>query len=243
MALTIGVCDDCPEQVRLLLQYLHDYPDNDGFELLHSTDPKEFLNAIEEKQPELVFLDIDMGEMSGIRLGDAIKAICPETVIIYITAYEKYALEAFRVRAFHYLLKPVTKEKFYRVLDEAKKQIENSFAPKKEGAFSVKVRGEFVRLPYGDIFYFEKIGHRVKVYTASRELFFYDKLSNLTQQLDKATFLQCHTGYIVNVDKIRSFREKTLYLEGGHELPVSRSYAEEVRGKLAKMLFAEREAT
>lgn len=240
MAFIIGICDDSAEQVALLLKFLGDYPRNNGFGIVQSTEPSAFLAELAAKKPELVLLDIDMGETNGIELGEQIKALYPDAVVIYITAHEKYALEAFRVRAFHYLLKPLTKDNFIRVLDEALEHIRSKAPEEPEKVFSLQIKGEFVSIPYSDIFYFEKIGHRIKIQTSQREVYYYGKLQELTEQLDGASFLQCHQGYIVNADKIRSFREKTLFLEKGPELPVSRSYVEPVRDALAKRLFAGR---
>lgn len=242
MALVIGICDDSAEQVELLLKFLCDYPGNDGFKIVQSTQPKAFLAELEVKKPELILLDIDMGETNGIQLGEQIKALYPDAVVIYITAYEKYALEAFRVRAFHYLIKPLTKEKFIHVMDEALEYIRGRAVSGPEKSFSVQIKGEFISIPYSDIFYFEKIGHRIKIQTSEREIYYYGNVQELPEQLDGSSFLQCHQGYIVNMDKIRSFREKMLFLENKLELPVSRSYVEPVRDALAKRLFAGRES-
>ena len=241
MALVIGICDDSAQQVALLLKFLNSYPGNDGFEIIQATQPTAFLAELKAKRPELVLLDIDMGETNGIQLGNQIKALYPDAIVIYITAHEKYALEAFRVRAFHYLLKPLTKEDFFHVMDEALEFIRSKASGEAEKSFSVQIKGEFISIPYSDIFYFEKIGHRVKIQTSEREIYYYGNVQELTEQLDGSSFLQCHQGYMVNMGKIRSFREKTLFLENGHELPVSRSYVEPVRDALAKRLFAGRD--
>ncbi len=138
MAFTIGICDDCPEQNELLVQYLNNYQGGNGrFTILQSTSPENFLMKLEGKKPQLVFLDIDMGEMSGIELGEKIKALYEDIIIVYITAYEKYALEAFQVRAFHYLLKPLTEEKFNHVLAEAVRLIKNDSESKLLKTFTV----------------------------------------------------------------------------------------------------------
>jgi len=107
-------------------------------------------------------------------------------------------------------------------------------------SFSVQIKGEFICLPYNDILYFEKIGHRIKIHTSERDIYYYGNIQQLSGKLDGSYFLQCHQGYIANMYKIRSFREKTLFLENNLELPVSRSYAEAVRDALAKRLFAGR---
>lgn len=244
MTLTIGICDDNAEQTALISQYLYLYPEIEratgGYRIITATDPQEFLLNMEIDKPQLVFLDIDMGGINGIDLGQRLKTLLDNLVIIYITAYEQYALEAFRVRAFHYLLKPLSREKFDRALAEALAVIRKN-AGKPGRTLTVQVRGEIFCLDYSDIYYFEKVGHQVKIHTAGRDIYYYDNLYNLLPKIDAGVFIQCHQGYIVNAEKIRSFRDKILFLTGNIELPVSRSYAENIKETLARRLFAGKE--
>ncbi len=240
MAITIGVCDDNPEQVWLLNQYLSSHNSTGEFEIISSTDPEEFLELVWNKKPRLVFLDIDMGQTNGIELGEKIKALYEDTILVYITAHEKYALEAFGVRAFHYLLKPLTREKFIEVLEEALHNIENIPA-EEEKTLTVKTKKEVIRLDFGDIVFFEKISHKIKIHTSQHAYYYYDNFTNLLNMLGSGAFIQCHQGYIANISKIRGFQDKTLFLEGDAKLPVSRTFAERVRQVLAERLFSGKE--
>jgi DNA-binding LytR/AlgR family response regulator len=238
MRFTVGICDDNPEQVKLLRQYLNGFQIEDELTIIEATEPEDFLVRIEANKPQLLFLDIDMGELNGIKLGERIKESCEDAVIVYITAHEKYALEAFQVRAFHYLLKPLTIEKFHQVLAEALSFVKRNQGKKTAKTFTINTKGEMINLYYSEIYYFEKIGHRIKVHTKARDIFFYEKLYNLLTIIDADTFIQCHQGYVVNVDKIRGFRDKTLMLERDITLPVSRSFVEHIKEVLADKLFA-----
>lgn len=242
MAYTIGICDDNPEQLHLLRKYLDTYSqDTDQFSILESTEPVVFLNMLQASKPHLVFLDIDMGEMNGIQLGDRLKSLYPETAIVYVTAHEKYALEAFRVRAFHYLLKPLTREKFSWVFEEAVRSIKRINENKPVKTLTIQTKEEIICLAYSDIFYFEKVSHKIKVHTENRDIYYYDNFLNLIEAIDANCFIQCHQGYIANIGKIRGFRDKTLFLDGNLKLPVSRSYTERIKEMLAKRLFAGKE--
>lgn len=237
MTFTIGICDDLPEEIDILSKFIEKYSSSDHYETIKANQPREFLHALKNTKPDIVFLDIDMGEINGIQLGDMLRTLYPDVIIVYISAYENYALEAFRVRAFHYLLKPITRDQFFVVMDEALASIRRSLTPRPEISFGVKIKGETIRLLYRDIFYFEKIGHRIKIHTTTQDVYFYDKLSSLTDLLDPSCFFQCHAGYIVNADKIRVFRDRKLILDNGFELPVSRTYLDQVKDKLSAMLF------
>ena len=157
-------------------------------------------------------------------------------VLIYVTAHEKYAMEAFGVRAFHYLLKPLTKEAFDRTLDEGLRHVEKP-AVKEEPTFTIRTKKEVASLRYSEILYFEKVGHKIRIHAGERDYFYYGNFKGLLVQLDTGFFVQCHQGYIANVAKIRGFRDKTLFLGKGISLPVSRSYCDAVRNVLAQRLF------
>ncbi len=238
MILTVGICDDCSEHADLLEKYISGYQVENKLRIIKSTDPQRFLQIAQEEKLRLVFLDIDMNRMDGIELGKKIKAMDADTVIIYVTAHEKYALEAFRVRAFHYLVKPVTKEKVSAVLTEAMAFIRRTGRTDTGKVFTVRRKGETVSLRMDDIACFEKTGHKIRVHAAGRIEEYYDNFVRLIDLIDKDNFIQCHQGYIVNVTKIRAFRDKTLFLEGGLEVPVSRTFSEKVREALSKRLFA-----
>lgn len=237
---TIGICDDCIQQVDILAAFLQGCGEYGEFRVIHASVPEAFWEMLKTDRPELVFLDVDMDGMNGIELGEKIRALYENTVIIYITGYEKYAFEAFGLRAFHYLLKPVTLEQFRQVLSEALSYIQKENAGKTDKKFSIQNKGELLTLTYRDIYYFEKIGHQIKIHALSREVTYYDNFNSLLAGLDGDAFVQCHQGYIANADKIRAFRDKTLYLDGGIQLPVSRTFAEHVKEVLKKHLFAGR---
>lgn len=237
--ITIGICDDQQGQIEQLALYLNQYPCSFDFGVFHSTSPENFLRLQREKEPALVILDIDMAGMNGIRLGEAIRSERPETIIIYVTAHEEYALEAFRVRAFHYLIKPLTMEKFHQVLGEALRFKLRSGGARPRKTFAVQKKGELVSLDYEDISYFEKSGHKVRVHNTGAVVEYYGNYSKLLEQTAGSTFLQCHQGYVVNIKKVRAYRDRTLFLDGNRQVPVSRSFAEGIKDALAKMLFAE----
>jgi DNA-binding LytR/AlgR family response regulator len=236
--ITIGICDDQEGQIQQLTLYLHRYRGSSDFEVFHATSPEAFLALQHTRRPDLVFLDIDMAGMNGIQLGEAIRQDCPDTIIVYVTAHEEYALEAFRVRAFHYMIKPLTMEQFHQVLDEAFQFSQKRGGAKSLKTFAVQKKGELLYINYDDISYFEKIGHKICVHCADNVVEYYGNFTKLMEQIGGSSFLQCHQGYIVNIEKVRAFHDRTIFLDGNRLVPVSRSSAELVREALAKMLFA-----
>ena len=237
--LIIGLCDDQPQQVQQLLRYLNEcMADYGEYSIIASSQPIDFLQRLESEKPDLVFLDINMEDMDGIKLGEAIRALYPDVVLVYITAYGQYALDAFRVRAFHYLIKPVDRNEFSALLRETLDYLNKIGTRAEEKHFAVRIKGEIARFAYSEIIFFEKMGHCVVVHTRGRDLSYYGNLQSLLDDLDPDIFAQCHQGYIINLDKVRAFRDRTLKLEGGAEVPVSRTYAEHLKTILIKRLFA-----
>lgn len=239
MVHVIGICDDSSEQTRLLERFSYEFRTGSRLDVFSETDPERFLALAAVKEPQVVFLDVDMGAFDGIRVGEALRRRYRETVIIYVTGHEEFALEAFRVRAFNYLLKPLKQVQFEKALDEALEHVQRMRGRTAAKMLSVQTKGEHIRIPYNDIIHFEKVGHKIRVHGPEQEIQYYGNFYSLLESLDSDRFFQCHQGFIVNVDRIRAFRDKTLFLEGGGQVPVSRSYVESVKNMLARSLFSE----
>lgn len=238
MKLTAGICDDCAEHAALLEKYIRDYQSADSLRIVQSTNPLHFLDLVRNENPHFVLLDIDMNGMNGIELGERIKELNSNTIIIYVTAHEKYALEAFRVRAFHYLVKPITKDKVSAALTETLAFIKHNRRPEAEKMFVVQRKGDTVSLSMDHICYFEKTGHKIRVISVNGCEEYYGNFTKLIEQIGTDDFIRCHQGFIVNVAKIRALRDKTLFLCEGLHVPVSRTFMENVRKSLANRLFA-----
>ena len=111
--------------------------DSGDYRVIASSQPVEFLEMLEGERADFAFLDICMGDMDGIRLGEAIRAKNRETMLIYISAFGQYALDAFRVRAFHYLLKPVERKAFNALMQEMLERLSRRDQAASEKHFAV----------------------------------------------------------------------------------------------------------
>lgn len=238
MKYCIGICDDEIYHVHLIKRYIQEFISADEIEILHSNKPIRFLELIKTTRTHIVFLDIDMKELDGIELGKTIKEFNRDTVIVYVTAYERYAIEAFKTRAFHYLLKPVLEDQLHSVLKEAIKYLSHLNAYTELRDFIIKTKKEIVHLKQSEIIYFEKTGHKIRVCTNNRDIYYYDNFTNLLKSIDGDLFVRCHQGYIVNIDRVTSYCNRTLTLSNELQLPVSRSYAKHVKTVLGNKLFS-----
>jgi len=240
MSYKIGICDDNYSHIIVLDHYLKRYFKASEYSLIKSNKPLFFLEEVKEGQLDCCFLDVDMGPISGIDLAMDIKAFGKDIVIIFVSAYQNYAFDAFGVRAFHYLLKPLKYKDFEKVMDLLIKELDHKKVTKKvTKKYHVNTKKESYYVATDDIEFFEKIGHKIRLKTESKEITYYGTFTELLKDLDTASFVQCHQGYIVNIDKIRRFSGHVLYLNGEKKIPVSRSKESIIRHALENKLFNE----
>lgn len=175
----------------------------------------------EEKSFDLLLLDIEMGQMSGVELARKIRQENRRIQIIFITGYMEYIAEGYDVEALHYLLKPVTEEKLFGVLGRAAERLKA-----KEKELCLVLPGEVVRIPLSEIRFLEVQRNYVTIcgeetYTVKKSL------NELEKELDQCF---CRTGrsYIVNLHFIKKITRTQVILKDGRELPLSRNFYEKV---------------
>lgn len=180
------------------------------------TDPVEGLKNIKVLQPQVVFLDISMPEMSGLYLAEQILKACPQTGIVFFTSHNDFALEAFNLNALDYLLKPLSQERFDRCIEkllqygfksigtENLHNINNSFKEAAKKLF-VEDNGETILLKPENIYYFEVRDKTVFIKTKHKAYSSPNSLGYFEAKLQNSNFYRCHRSYLVNLDKVDRF--------------------------------------
>ncbi|MGN7759459.1 LytR/AlgR family response regulator transcription factor [Chryseobacterium sp. 22532] len=209
------IVDDEPLAVSLLEKYVEKIP---FFELVFSTEnPILALEYIQTHDADLIFLDIQMPELTGINF---MKIVGEKKKYILTTAYSEYALEGYEHNIIDYLLKPVSFERFYKCALKAQERF--SFHEEMESHFFVKSSGQQHRINFNDIHYIESIKDYVNIRTADEEYIVLDTLKSMENQLSEK-FIRIHKSFIINVDKIKSIGPKKVILPL-HEIPIGESY-------------------
>ena len=205
------------------------------------------MRLVDDESPTIVFLDIRMPGLTGLEVASRLDAT---THVVFVTAYDQYAVEAFDRQAADYLLKPVTDDRLARTIARLKAKVSNAAVPggiadllKQLAAVMPATKtthlrwirasiGETVRqIPVDEVFYFQAQDKYVSVYTSTGESLIRTPLSELQAELDPNEFWQIHRSTIVNVNRIaattRDVMGKTLLRlkDSKTELPVSRAYA------------------
>jgi DNA-binding LytR/AlgR family response regulator len=201
-----------------------------------TTNAFEALSWVQEGKADLVFLDIQMPELTGIQF---LKICGHKCKVILTTAYPEYALEGFEHDVIDYLLKPISFERFYKSVQKAEQLfnpglvVTNVVEQKVESVAALDymfIKGEsknkFLKVNYGDILYIEGLKNYVSVYTKNQRIITYQSLRDLDEQLPQPPFYRIHKSYIVALDKIRMVDGNTVYIED-QTLPVGETYRDE----------------
>ncbi len=199
--------------------------------------------ANEKKIPDILFLDIQMPDMDGMKLAKKLRDIGWESIIIFITAYTDYVFDAFDVRAFHYLVKPIANEKFKKVLDSAVKQYENNKKASEnkitdtqnEKSIMIKRNGIHTTIKISDIIYAEVFNRKIVIHTESENIEYYGRLRDLENELSKE-FYRPHRAYLVNFKYITKYDSNVIYLGSEHVMMAKQNYAGFVQAYMAYMI-------
>lgn len=205
----------------------------------------EALEVIHQQEIDIIFLDIQMPDLTGIELARLIEKGGPRGPrIIFTTAFNQYALDGFRVDALDYLLKPFNYEEFLRAASKAKAYVElvqkaatGAVAEVKDEYLFLKVEYQLVRIAYEEILYMEGLKDYVKVHLKSdtKPILSLTSLKALEEKLPASRFMRIHRSFIVNLDKIAAVTRNSIQI-GTTTIPVSDQYKEVFNQFLSKWM-------
>lgn len=231
--LNILICDDMENEAAELAALLK----QSGFDVsltVFQTARDALGYARSGAAVDCCFLDIVMPDMNGIALAQKLRAGGYAGSIVFLTTSNDYAHQAFNVKAFHYLLKPPTRESVATVLND----LENARKSADREGLSVKTPGVVRFILLRDISHTEVIDHTVHIRLINgSEVSVYTKFSEIARQLLKdGRFVQCHRSYIVNMSDIGSYTDAEITMQGGAKIPISRTYSD-VKDELLQWMF------
>lgn len=200
-------------------------------EVREFTTGKELSEAAEKEYlPDIILMDIAMegtDGMDGMETARKLREVLPETILIFVTGAKEQVFQAFDVGAFHYLLKPLQKEKLLSVMARAAAEVEKASAKPKY--MLVKIPGGYRRLNTADILYAESDGRKVILHLKQENLEFYEKMEELEQRLGEG-FYRCHRGYLVSLSEIREYDNANIRMSNGETVYLAkRKYGEFVQ--------------
>lgn len=197
----------------------------------------EAVTAIRSKKPDLVFLDVQMPECDGFDVLELLGGDVPPA-IIFVTAYDQYALRAFDAGALDYLLKPFDDARFDRSLARAREKIAHGKEqPRRTERIAVKSLGQVSFLKASEIDWIEAADYYACLHTGTRTHLLRRSLAELEQELNPDSFCRIHRSTIVNLDRVRHLElnadgEYDVLLENGSRLRLSRRYRKQLQSRL-----------
>jgi DNA-binding LytR/AlgR family response regulator len=218
------IIDDEPLAIQLLEKYVQKISFLDL--VFSSENPISVLEYIKSNEVDLVFLDIQMPQLSGI---DFMKISGGKLKYILTTAYSEYALESYEHNVVDYLLKPISFERF----EKSTLKAQENFQINDYGItyFFIKSGGQQIRINFSEILYVESIKDYVCIKTENEEYIYLETLKSLETQLP-LNFERVHKSFIVNLDKILKFNSKCLSLISEKEIPIGETYKSQLFSKL-----------
>jgi len=194
----------------------------------------EAFNVLSTKQIDLVFLDINMPEISGLSFA---KSITKNIKVIFTTAYREYAVDGFDLQAVDYLLKPISFERLQQAVDKFSQQHhqtelhEPTISEPQNDFIFVRSDRRMVKINFSEIQYIESLSDYIKIHLINKVVITRETISNIEAKLPASRFLRVHRSYIVSVLKIESFTNEFVEINK-KALPISRSYKAAVLNKL-----------
>lgn len=219
-------------------------------------DGKSALAAITGKRPDVVFLDVQMPELDGFGVLERLSA-AEMPVVIFVTAYDQYALKAFEAHALDYLLKPFARARFEKALERARLEV----ARRGSGDFArrvvellreqsgrraaerivVKTGGRVFFVPVEEIDWIEAEGNYVRIHTGGESHMIRETMAGMEGRLDAARFLRIHRSTLVNIERVKELQpwshgDYAVVLRDGTKLMLSRTYKGKVEERLGQEL-------
>ncbi len=225
----IGICDDDEILCSKIEQWIfernaHNCEDIETEVFFSGEDLLKHLEF--GKSLDLLFLDIELGNINGVEAGRYIrKKLSNESIhIVYISAKQGYAMDLFDNRPLNFLVKPLNKEKLFECIDRALELsiVCNLF-------FEFKARGKIRKIPYKDIIYFRSENRKIKVKLHDNDLEYYGKITDLINQVPKSHFVRIHKSCLVNADHIISYDYSSIVMTNRQDLSVSQPNRKTVR--------------
>lgn len=227
------IVDDEPLALHILEDYISKIP---FLQLIKATtNPIEALTLVQEKQVDLVFLDVQMPELTGIQF---LRIANGKAKVILTTAYPQYALEGYELDVIDYLLKPIAFDRFFKSVQKAQAVLQPATAPvqpepvqqKQQDLLSdfifVKTEHKIQKVYLNDILFIEGLKDYISIFTPAERIITLQNMKKMEDALPEKHFIRVHKSYIVSINKIDSIERSRIFI-GDKVIPVGDTYRED----------------
>jgi DNA-binding LytR/AlgR family response regulator len=233
------VVDDEPLAQRVIEKYSEDIP---GIEIISKCkDAIEAMQVINEKEVDLIFLDINMPKISGINF---LKTLKKPPLVVITTAYSEYAIEGFELDVTDYLMKPFSFERFLKAIQKVQEKLKekNKISAENEEHENKAENDEYIfvksskktyKLNLSEIYYIEALGDYVKIHTGDSFIVTYQSMKKVEELLPPSLFVRIHKSFIVSIEKIKSIEGNMVEVKN-EKLPIGNNYKHEFQQMIEK---------
>lgn len=197
----------------------------------------EAFQVINSEKVDLIFLDINMPEISGLSFA---RSINKHIKVIFTTAYREYAVDGFDLQAVDYLLKPISYERLLQAINKYRDEnapVRNydpvEIMPERSDYFFVRADRKMIKIDFAEIRFVESLSDYVKIHLADKTVVTRETITNIEAKLPQKDFIRTHRSFIVSIRNIDSFTGESIEM-GKKQIPISRSYKKEVLQKLER---------
>ena len=233
--MNIAIIEDSGQELSLLERCLQSYlSSRQVYRVIDTyTSGEAFLENWPSKSYDLVFLDILMEGISSIEVARKIRETDSECLLIFISSSKEYALQGFEVRAFDYLLKPLSEERFQKTMDLCQNELAKHIR-----YIEVKESRTLVKIPLNEIIYTDYYNHYIQIHTAARLIRSYQQFDVFSPLLlCYPQFLCCYRNCIVNMDHVDSVDKHDFVMENGERVPITRGNRNSIYQQYADYQF------
>lgn len=224
--MTCIIIDDEPLAIDLLESYVSKIED---LKLIGSfNNPLEALKILRENSVDLLFLDIQMPEITGVEFK---KIISPDVKVIFTTAYSEYALESYDLNAVDYLLKPITFQRFLQAVEKVKHKNTTIEVVSDTDYLFVKTEYRHQKLFFSDILFLKGLSDYVAIQTKDGKVLTLQNMKDFEQVLPKNKFIRVHKSYIVSLEHIEYIERNRIIIQGEY-IPIGATYKDAFWSKI-----------
>lgn len=234
--LNIAICDNekksCIKLEEITESYFRQRKLRFSIDVFHSS--KSFIKYINKGNSfDVIFLAVEMADVSGIELGLVLRENLNDEMvkIIYISWYDSYAMQLFKIRPFDFVIKPIHEYKILSILDAVVKQVENGYE-----YLVYRAQSKCRIVPLKDIMYIQSNNRIITLFALNGEIKFNGKLDNVERKIKSTNFWRIHKSCIVNYMYAKKIEYVKIIMDDGKELSISQKYRVMIRDEQRKLL-------
>lgn len=232
---SILICDDELPTCTYIERIFGDYAEKEKIEILTETflTGEELLNHMKQNSNiDLIFLDIELPDVNGALIGKMLREnLMNESVqIVFISSYEKYAMQLFQVRPFDFLIKPLGRDMIINIFEKYRRLYDSN-----QKFFEYKVGKHTEKVLLSEVMYFVCEKRRICIVTSKKKVYFYGNMKELHKTLDVENFWSVHNSFIINIRYVKRFKENEIIMCDDSVIPVSYAYKKGVKRKIMQL--------